>query len=159
MGTIEARHLRQRLPAILPGEQTRSAATRLAFTGIQCAVQFHQRSTPAKIAIGRCGCMPMVARHAGHRLGNYSVNYRKAQYRRLYVGAHTRSISRVGSGLRLLAGLHAHFVLYFPDAAHALCHFHGFVDLRLARDKPAQLDHGFVGHDLDIQAFHVGRLK
>ncbi len=58
-----------------------------------------------------------------------------------------------------LAGLHAHLVLYFPNAAHALCHFHGFVDLRLARDKPAQLDHGFVGLHLDIQAFHVGRLK
>ena len=54
------------------------------------------------------------------------------------------------SGRRLLAGLHAHFVLHFPHAAHALCHFHGFVDLRLARDKPAQLDHGFVGLHLDI---------
>ena len=59
---------------------------------------------------------------------------------------------RVGavSGLRLLAGLHAHLVLYFPHAAHALCHFHGFVDLRLARDKPAQLDHGLVGFHLDV---------
>ena len=38
---------------------------------------------------------------------------------------------------QVLAGLHAHLVLYFPDAAHALCHFHGFADLRLGRDKPA----------------------
>ena len=79
-------------------------------------------------------------------------------------GSQSPRITKTGNGhvrasCEASSRLYAHLVLYFPNAGNALCHFHGPVDLRLARDKPAQLDHCFVGLHLDVQPFHVGRLQ
>ena len=49
--------------------------------------------------------------------------------------------------------------MHFFHAFDPLGDLHGAIDLCLRFDKSAELDSAFLGFDVDVQAFHIGRLK